>query len=95
MATDKMNLMAKKISTIGELAAMIQWTMASKEDLKALKVELKGDIAGVRSELKGDIAQMREEMATKTEMRDGFYAVNRRIDLLRKISPTCLTSARK
>ena len=65
--------MAKKINTIGDLAAMIQRTTASKEDLVELKTELKGDIA-----------QMRTEMATKTEMRDGFHAVNRRIDLLRE-----------
>ena len=59
--------MVKKINTIGDLAAMIQRTMASKEDLVGLKSELKGDIAHLR-----------------TEMRDGFYAVNRRIDLLRE-----------
>ncbi len=57
--------MTEKITTIEALAVMIQRTMASKEDLKAMAS-------------KEDLVQLR------TEMQDGFHAVNRRIDLLRE-----------
>jgi len=53
---------------------MIQRTMASKEDLKAMAS--KEDLKAMAS--KEDLAQLR------TEVRDGFYAVNKRIDLLRE-----------
>ena len=51
---------------------------AGKDELAAVKTELKGDIAGLRSELaavktelKGDIAAVRSELAAvKTELKD-------------------------
>ncbi|MEK7098934.1 MAG: hypothetical protein AAB916_00260 [Patescibacteria group bacterium] len=60
--------MAKKITTIEGLATLIQQTMASKEDV---------------AQVGGGVAEIREKMEhMHTEMRDGFHAVNRRIDLL-------------
>ena len=59
--------MTDKITTIDGLAEMIQRTMASKEDLHALHAEMA---------TKSDLAELR------TEMQSGFFAVNRRIDLL-------------
>lgn len=61
--------MADKITTIEGLAEMIQRTMASKEDLQ-------------RFATKEDMQEIRAEMATKADMEAGFFAVNRRIDLL-------------
>ncbi|MEK7099356.1 MAG: hypothetical protein AAB916_02470 [Patescibacteria group bacterium] len=68
--------MPEKITTIEALAAMIQRTMASKEDLE-------------RFATKGDMETLRAEMATREDlhvleqkMDDGFRGVHRRIDLL-------------
>lgn len=63
--------MGDKITTIEGLAEMIQRTMASKEDLQ-------------RFATKEDMGEIRAEMATKEDMEAGFFAVNRRIDLLRE-----------
>jgi len=56
---------------------MIQRTMASKEDLKAMAS--KEDLKAMAS--KEDLKAMAQ---LRTEVRDGFYAVNKRIDLLRE-----------
>ena len=51
---------------------------ATKEDLKALREELKGDMADLRHELKGDMAVMRDELIevihdTETKLLKAFY----------------------
>ena len=88
--------MSEKVTTIEALAAMIQRTMASKEDLErfATKEDLerfatKEDLE--RFATKEDLETLRSEMATKKDlhaleqkMDDGFHAVNKRIDLLRE-----------
>jgi tRNA U34 5-carboxymethylaminomethyl modifying GTPase MnmE/TrmE len=60
---------SKKSMTIEDLAEMMQRTMASKEDITQLRTELRTEM---------------QDRFTKVEkkMEDGFYAVNRRIDLL-------------
>ena len=63
--------MPEKITTIEALAAMIQRTMASKEDLQVLRAEM---------------ATKEELHALRTDMQDGFRGVHRRIDLLHDIS---------
>lgn len=65
--------MTKKI-TIEDLAVMVNRGFTEIEK----KMATKDDIAQVRTEMatKADLAQLR------TEMRDGFFAVNRRIDIL-------------
>lgn len=63
--------MIKKITTIEDLAAMIQRTMASKEELQAFRMEMA---------TKGDLRRLEQTLEQKME--DGFRAVNRRIDLL-------------
>lgn len=68
--------MAKKNMTINDLAALMQRTMASKEDLE--RFATKEDLE--RFATKKDL----ERFATKLEMEAGFFAVNRRIDLLRE-----------
>lgn len=59
---------------------MMQRTMASKEDLKSLAT--KAELEEIRAEMatKEDL----KRLATKAEMEAGFFAVNRRIDLLRE-----------
>lgn len=71
--------MVKKKMTIDDLAALMQRTMASKEDLE--RFATKEDLE--RFATKEDLAQLRSEMATKLDMEAGFFAVNTRIDQLR------------
>lgn len=59
--------MTDKITTIKGLAELVQRTMASKEDLATLRSEMA---------TKEDLHQLEQKMDA------GFFAVNRRIDLL-------------
>ena len=62
--------MIDRITTIEDLAQMIQRTMASKEDLKAFATkvdldEMRGDISEMRGDIngiKGGMNEMREEI---------------------------------
>ena len=70
--------MRKKI-TIEDLAALIQRTMASKEDLKLLATKDDLKLLATKEELKLLATDMKE---FRRETQDGLRAVNRRIDLL-------------
>lgn len=72
--------MAKKITTIEDLAALIQRTMASKEDVTSIKEDvtsikedvtsLKEDVTSIKEEItsmKGSIALLSEELHTTQE----------------------------
>ena len=63
--------MTDKITTIDGLAEMIQRTMASKEDLAVLRSEMAS---------KEDLNALRNQLEQKMDA--GFFAVNRRMDLL-------------
>jgi len=78
--------MVKKNITIEDLAVMIQHGFAetalkadtaTKAELSGVKKELSGvktELSGVKTELSG----------VKKDMEEGFFAVNRRLDLLRE-----------
>ena len=48
-------------------ASLLNDRLATKEDLAALRKELKGDISSLRSELKGDISDLRKDMISLEE----------------------------
>ena len=57
--------MTAKETTLGELGEMLAHVvehMATKDDLAAVKAELKSDIASVKAELKSDIASVKAEL---------------------------------
>src|SRR5579859_5894650 len=65
--------MAAKETTLNELGETLAYVlehMATKEDLAALRGELKSGIAAVRTELKSDIATVR------TELKSGIAALS-------------------
>lgn len=72
--------MTKKITTVEELAVMIQKTMASKEDLKELKGEMNSQFQGVITRLdhldarvgriEADIGELRDEVVYRHEFED-------------------------
>jgi septal ring factor EnvC (AmiA/AmiB activator) len=49
-------------AAVAEDIADIKATMATKDDLAAVKKELKGNIADLRTELKGNIAELKTEL---------------------------------
>jgi predicted phage-related endonuclease len=58
--------MCAKETTLNELGKTLSYVvehMATKDDLAALRTELKSDIASVRTELKADIAALAEQVA--------------------------------
>lgn len=70
--------MVKKNITLDDLAMMIQRGFAET----ALKVDTatKAELLAVKMELKAELLIVKKDLAQKTE--DGFFAVNRRLDLL-------------
>lgn len=74
--------MEKEISTIEELAEMIQRTMASKEDTQAIKEDMatKADMKGINAHLdhldarvgriEADIHDLRDEIVYRHEFED-------------------------
>jgi seryl-tRNA synthetase len=58
--------MAKEttLNELGEMLGHVVEHMATKDDLAALRTELKVEIASVRTELKADIAALSEQVAS-------------------------------
>ena len=52
-------------------ASLLKDRLATKEDLAALRKELKGDINSLRSELKGEISDLRKDMSGLEEKLTG------------------------
>ena len=52
-------------------ASLLNDRLATKEDLAALRKELKGDINSLRSELKGEISDLRKDMSGLEERLTG------------------------
>ncbi|NOZ59295.1 MAG: hypothetical protein GXO66_06955 [Euryarchaeota archaeon] len=54
--------------------------LATREELKEIRDELKGDIASLRKELKGEIAEVRKDMRAMLQI--GFTAIGLLIAIL-------------
>ncbi len=61
-ASSVQTLIERGFKAVADDIADIRKHMATKDDVTALRKELKGDIAGLRNELKGDIAGLRTEL---------------------------------
>lgn len=73
--------MVRKVTTIEDLAALIQRTMATKEDLEGLATKQDLEAFATKEDLKG-LASKEDLRKLEQRMEDGFLDVNRRIDLL-------------
>jgi len=75
--------MAKKttLKEIGEMLGHVVEHMATKDDVTALRKDLKSDISGLRKEIKGDIAGVSEQA---TSIESELKAIRRDLDDLRE-----------
>ncbi len=76
--------MLENITTIEDLAALIQRTMASKEDIGQLRSQVKEDIAELRTEMKDGFLNINTRLDYIREEVEGLPAMRQELQELRE-----------